>query len=159
MAYMNQEKKKELAPQIKAVLKKYGMKGTIGVRDYSSLVVNLREGKLDLIGQANIENREYAERTGQQFREVGDNYQANPYHAHKSSNPVIAQFFKELIAAMNGQGSAIANYDNSDIMTDYFDVGWYIDINVGQWDKPYILTGVPLDGMLARNPLENYNVA
>jgi hypothetical protein len=22
-------------------------------------------------------------------------------------------------------------------MTDYFDVGWYIDINVGKWNKPY----------------------
>ena len=29
------------------------------------------------------------------------------------------------------------NHDNSDIMTDYFDVGWYIDVNIGKWDKPY----------------------
>ena len=151
MAYMNQEKKKELAPQIKAVLKKYGMKGTIGVRNYSSLVVNIKEGKLDLIGQANLENREYAERTGQQFYEVEGYYQANPYHADKSNNPVIAMFFKELIAAMHGEGSAIANHNNSDLMTDYFDVGWYLDINVGQWDKPYVLTGVPVEGMLNDN--------
>jgi len=41
MAYMNQDKKKALVPQIKAVLKKYGVKGTIGVDNYSSLVVNV----------------------------------------------------------------------------------------------------------------------
>jgi hypothetical protein len=29
------------------------------------------------------------------------------------------------------------NYDNSDIQSDYFSVGWYIDVNVGKWDKPY----------------------
>ena len=29
------------------------------------------------------------------------------------------------------------NHDNSDIMTDYFDVGWYVHLNVGKWDKPY----------------------
>jgi len=156
---MNQEKKKELAPQIKAVLKKYGMKGTIGVNNYSSLVVNLKEGKLDLIGQANLENREYAERTGQQFYEVEGYYQANPYHAHKSNNPVIAMFFKELIEAMNGVGSSIANHNNSDIMTDYFDIGWYIDINVGQWDKPYVLTGPSLDGMVNGKPVEYYTFA
>ena len=32
MAYVSQEKKKQLAPAIKAVLKKYGMKGSIAVR-------------------------------------------------------------------------------------------------------------------------------
>jgi hypothetical protein len=32
------------------------------------------------------------------------------------------------------------NYNNSDIMTDYFDVGWYIEINVGKWNKEYNLT-------------------
>ena len=30
-------------------------------------------------------------------------------------------------------------YDNSDAMTDYFDTAYYYDINVGQWDKPYVL--------------------
>ena len=35
MAYMNQEKKKRLAPAIKEVLKKHNMKGTLSVQDYS----------------------------------------------------------------------------------------------------------------------------
>ena len=30
-------------------------------------------------------------------------------------------------------------FDNSDIMTDYFHVKHYVSINVGQWNKPYIL--------------------
>lgn len=141
MAYMNQEKKKALAPQIKAVLAKYGVKGSIGVHHYSSLVVNLKSGDLDFIGAANADNKAYAERTGQRFYEVNGNYQVNPYYAHESSNKKVGSFFKELVAAMNGKGSSIANHDNSDIMTDYFDVGWYIDINVGQWDKPYIYNG------------------
>lgn len=29
------------------------------------------------------------------------------------------------------------NYDNSDSMTDYFDVGWYVWLSVGAWDKEY----------------------
>jgi hypothetical protein len=29
------------------------------------------------------------------------------------------------------------NHDNSDSMTDYFDVGWYVWLSVGSWDKEY----------------------
>jgi len=137
---MNQDKKKALAPAIKAVLAKYGVKGTIAVRNYSSLVVNIKEGKLDFIGQANRDNKAVAERTGRPFYEVKDNYQVNPYYAHESGDAKIGRFFKELIAAMNGKGSSIANHNNSDIMTDYFDVGWYLDINIGDYNKPYVVT-------------------
>ena len=28
------------------------------------------------------------------------------------------------------------NHDNSDIMTDYFDIGWFFNLAVGKWDKP-----------------------
>jgi len=45
------------------------------------------------------------------------------------------KFLTELKDAMN-----VGNYDRSDMQSDYFDVGFYIDINVGNWDKPYILT-------------------
>jgi hypothetical protein len=29
------------------------------------------------------------------------------------------------------------NWDNSDSQTDYFDVNYYLDINIGKWNKPY----------------------
>lgn len=29
------------------------------------------------------------------------------------------------------------NWDNSDIMTDYFDVNFYVHMGIGKWDKPY----------------------
>ena len=51
MAYINQEDKKRLAPNIKAVLKKYGVKGTISISHHSNLVVRLKEGKVDLYGE------------------------------------------------------------------------------------------------------------
>ena len=31
------------------------------------------------------------------------------------------------------------NYDNSGIMTDYFDVNFYFYLEVGQWNKPFVL--------------------
>lgn len=31
----------------------------------------------------------------------------------------------------------MGNHNNSDVMTDYFDVGWYFDLSLGQWNKPF----------------------
>jgi len=125
MAYMNQDQKKELAPAIKAVLKKYGIKGTIGVKHYSTLVVNLKEGDIDLLSIYD-NDRTYA--------------QVNPYWVVRNTKedfPVISAFYAELIAAMKG-----SNYrHNVDYHTDYFDVSWYLNINVGRYDRPYVYTG------------------
>lgn len=116
MAYISQQDKKELAPAIKAVLKKFGMKGTIGIRNHSSLVVNLKEGVIDF----------------------GETYeQVNTYHIEKYYGTGIAgQFLTELLAAMKGTKW----FDKSDLMTDYFHTAYYIDINIGKWDKAYKVT-------------------
>ena len=49
MAYMNQETKKEKAPAIKAICKKYGVTASLAVRNHSTLVLNVRKGSIDFI--------------------------------------------------------------------------------------------------------------
>lgn len=44
------------------------------------------------------------------------------------------QILKKIIEICNE-----GNYNNSDIQADYFDVGWYVDIGIGKWDKPFEL--------------------
>jgi len=139
MAYMNQELKKQRAPQIKKVLKKYGLKGTIGVRNYSTLYVTIKEGALDFIGAAQKINNDYAEARGIK-PVIMDNYDTIHYpHAenYRKHDATIADFINELAAAMKGVGF----YNNDDAMTDYFDRAFYIDINIGNWQKPYVYTG------------------
>tara|TARA_R110002126_G_scaffold67225_3_gene170559 strand:+ start:349 stop:750 length:402 start_codon:yes stop_codon:yes gene_type:complete len=116
MAYISQEDKKELAPAIKAVLKKYNMKGSIGIHNYSTLVVNLKEGSLNLghIGSVNV------------------------YWIEDHYHGVAKNFLNELLVAMKGPNY----YNNDDSMTDYYDRSHYTDINVGKWNKPYILTAM-----------------
>lgn len=124
MAYVSQEMKKELAPQIKAVLKKYGMKGSLAVRHHSSLVCNIKSGKLDILGALGASEYER------------DYVQVNPYWIEENyDNPQVVAFLTELKAAMEGPNF----FDHSDPMTDYFHRSHYIDINVGQFDKPYVL--------------------
>ena len=121
MAYISQQDKKDLAPAIKAVLKNYGMKGTIAINHYSSLVVNIQSGVLDFTGHFSH----------------GDGYiQVNTYHIDSWYSGTIKRFLQDLVKAMKGTKW----YNNSDAMTDYFDTAYYIDINIGKWNKPYVQT-------------------
>ena len=137
MAYISQTEKKALAPAIKSVLKKYGVKGSIGINHHSSLVVNLKSGILDFIGEANTKNKETCERQGMPYHPItGDHYQANSYYAMEDEGNV-GEFMDELITAMKGDRW----FDKTDISTDYFHTAYYLDINVGKWDKPYEFQG------------------
>lgn len=125
MAFVSQKMKKELAPQIKAVLKKYGMKGTVAVRHHTSLVCNIKSGKLDILGALPV--GEYGPR---------DYVQVNPYWIEENYDDAeVVAFLTELKAAMEGPNF----FNHDDAMTDYFHRSHYVDINVGQFDKPYVL--------------------
>ena len=119
MAYVSQQDKAKLAPEIKKVLSKYGMKGSISIRHHSTLVVTLQSGAIDF--------GEYTH---------GDGYiQVNVYHIERHYKGKAQAFLTELLAAMKGPDW----FDKSDAMTDYFHISHYCDINVGKWNKPYFL--------------------
>lgn len=129
MAFISQQDKARLSPRIKAVLAKYGLKGTLSIRDHRTLALNVKAGAIDFIGSLNADR----------FFENPHNLthvSVNPYWYHEHFNGKARQALSELIAAMND-----GNHDNTDIGTDYFDVGWYVDINVGRWNQPYELLG------------------
>lgn len=128
MAYVSQDLKAKLAPKIKNVLKKYGVKGSLAVRNHSTLVLNIKSGKIDFIGN-------YKKVTGNKGFDFRDGYlDVNPYWFQDHFSGEAKDFLREVLAAMKE-----GNWDRSDIMTDYFDVGWYVDVNIGKWNKPYVL--------------------
>jgi len=119
MAYVSQADKKELAPAIKKVLSKYGMKGSISIRNHSTLQVTLQSGAIDF--------KDYSH---------GDGYiQVNTYHIDAHYSGKAKAFLNELLDAMKGP----KYFNNDDAMTDYFHRSHYTDINVGKWNKPYFL--------------------
>jgi len=139
MAYISQEDKKALAPAIKAVLKKYGVKGSIAINHHSSLVVNIKSGVLDFLGASQKYNDHRAEWAWRHAHKVGGYLQVNTSWCEQWMEEIgetkISKFYGELIKAMKGTGW----YNNSDIMTDYFDIAYYTDINIGKWNKDYVL--------------------
>ena len=123
MAHMSQEKKAKIAPAVKAILKKYNVKASLAVRNHSTLVLNVKQGPIDFIND--FGNSEDAKKFG---------IQVNPYWYHEHFTGESKKFLTEVITAMND-----GNHDRSDIQSDYFDVGWYVDVNIGRWNQPYAL--------------------
>ncbi len=134
MAYINQDRKAQIAPVVKAVCKKYGVKATLSIDNHSSLVLSIKSGKIDFIGNANKvcgANHAYVAKG---FTPAKDHLQINNYWYHDHFDGEAKKFLAEVLVAMND-----GNHDNSDIQSDYFDVGWYVNVNVGRWNKPYVL--------------------
>ncbi len=129
MAYMSQDNKKKLAPKIKSICKKYGVKASLGVDNHSTLVLNVNSGSIDFFGDT-------TNRANTTNYEVDNGHMSvNPYWYKEHFTGKALAFLSEVIPAMN-----VGNFNKSDPMVDYFHVGWYVDVNVGRWNKPYTLT-------------------
>ena len=132
MAYMSQERKAQIAPSVKAICKKYGVKASLSVRNHSTLSLTVTQGDIDFISNY----LDTVGRTEHNQKWVGEkrHIDVNTYHYSKHFTGRALNFLTEVHTAMM-QG----NHDNSDIQSDYFDVGWYVDVNIGRWDRPYAL--------------------
>jgi len=135
MAYVSQEFKAKLAPTIKAICKKYNVKASIAVRNHSTLVLNIKEGKIDFLGSYNKIVGAKPREAHLPFQPATKSIDVNTYWFHEQFDGVAKEFLTEMVAAMKGPEF----FDHSDSMTDYFHCSHYIDINIGQWNKPYTL--------------------
>lgn len=134
MAYINQDRKARIAPYVKAICAHYGVKATLSIDNHSSLVLSIKSGKIDFIGNVNKVCGADHYQVSRGFTPAKDHLQVNTYWYHDHFDGEAKKFLAEVLVAMND-----GNHDNSDIQSDYFDVGWYVNVNVGRWNKPYIL--------------------
>ena len=121
MSYISTEDVKKIRVALK---NEFGKKLKFGVRKSSgghSVGVTIKSGTVDF-SDIMRKNNFY------------DQVQVNQYHlqnygVHKSLFEKIVEIIK----------TAPSNkwYDNSDAMIDYFDVAFYFDLNVGDWNNPY----------------------
>jgi hypothetical protein len=123
MAYFNQEKKATIQPAIKALLKKYGLNGSLSVRHGSTVVLTVKSGSIDFIA-------DYFYSTAQDVKAID----VNVYHYRNHFTGAALEFLDQAIQILNN-----GNYDNSRPEVDYFDRGHYVDVNIGKWNQPYQL--------------------
>lgn len=134
MAYMNQERKKQIKAELDKILKPAKIKFTLGVRNHSTIVLNINSGPIDFISNYNS-NASNMENSRNVVLHHATNYiDLNPYWYHEHFTGEVLELLKKVFAALNN-----GNHDRSEPQVDYFDVGWYVDVNIGKWDKPYQL--------------------
>ena len=141
MAYMNQERKAKIATVLKPILAKYGVKGSLSVRNHSTICLTLKSGKIDFI--ENFIKTDADSYIGRKMDQNQIDYlrknqamDVNPYWFQDHFNGVAKEFLTEAFKALK----AADWYDESDAMTDYFNTAYYVDLNVGKWNKPYVVT-------------------
>lgn len=122
MAYVSKETKATLVAEAKKVLPK-GWKATFGVRHHSTMVMTIRKAPASVL-------EDY----------LGDKSHDHP---HVNHHHLETCWKGETLKTLEALRAALmtGNHDHSDIQSDYFDVGWYVSMNFGQWDKPCEFNG------------------
>lgn len=125
MAYMNQEKKAVIKANLDKVLKPLGIKYTLRVRNHMAITCTIKSAPFNML----------ADRvTPSEFER--DYAQVNPYwfqeHYTGRTRDVLAKVVEAIKSA--------DYYDRSDAMVDYFDTAYYFDINIGDYNKPFVVT-------------------
>jgi len=130
MAYITQEQKKVKETKLKPILKKYGISARLGIDNNNTLVMNITKGKIDFLNIWKNTSHQKVE-----IPEKLDYLQVNPYWYKDQFLGEALNFLIESFEVLNE-----GNHNNSDIQSDYFDIGFYVDVNIGKWNKPYQLT-------------------
>lgn len=133
MAFMSQENKKRKEAALKTIIPK-SWRWSLAVDHHSTLVLTIWEAPVDLIAAIN-------KRASETYRpeffaaRVRENHaQVNHYVLSNQFEGATLELFEKIKAAcMEG------NHDRSDIQSDYFDVGWYFQIDIGRWNKPFVV--------------------
>jgi len=139
MAWVQKETVTKVRQGLKALNKEYGMKTSVSGTNSSSLRVRIISGKIDLIGNytetigaANVmrnyeEVAKYVKRTG--------HIQVNHYWLETAYTGLALEYLEKVKAIMS-----VDHWDKSDIQSDYFHCAYYMNIDIGAWNKPFEVT-------------------
>ena len=115
MSYINQATKSEIATELKKIVPKT-WKWSLSIKHHSTLVFTVSSAPAADMGEHD-----------------GKDVQVNHYYPEKYFSAATLPIVQKIIEAMNAK-----NYCNSDSQRDYFDVGYYVNFNLGRWNKPFI---------------------
>ena len=116
MAYISKENKAMLAANVKPLIKKFGLKGSLSVRNRSTLILKLKFAKSLLLSP------ELERRVDDYGLEIARNHGV----LANTVKPKYREIIEALVSAMKGENF----FDDSDAMIDYFNVSHYVQINV-----------------------------
>ena len=110
MAHISKEQVSQIRTQLKKEFK--GFKFSVKRVAYSKLSVSIMAAPVSFVEE--------------KYRQL------NPFYLDQYQNSDILKRINTICNANN--------YDNSDSMVDYFDCGFYFELNIGSYDKDFQLT-------------------
>ena len=135
MAYISTDDVKHIRNELKKELPQY--KFSV-VRDHhSSVTISLMKGPA-------FNDYEYFDRYNNVTKTAnlsdGEHHQINQFHLedfYGKENAEILGKIDTISRTAPAKNGGKVWYNDSDIQTDYFDIAYYVHINVGKWNKPY----------------------
>ena len=135
MAYISTDDVKHIRNELKKELPQY--KFSV-VRDHhSSVSIALMKGPA-------FNDYEYFDRYNNTITTAnlsdGEHHQINQFHLedfYGKENAEILSKIDTISRTAPAKNGGKVWYNDSDIMTDYFDIAYYVHISVGKWNKPY----------------------
>ena len=125
MAYMSTAHAAQIRANLKAKFPEF--KFAVRKSNYTAIHVSILSGPVEFFPAAGADDN-FCE-----YTRTSRHADVNHYHIN-SSNFLNRDKLQEIFDVINE-----GNRDRSDIMTDYFDVGFYIHFYIGDYNKPYIL--------------------
>lgn len=142
MAYVSSEIISAKRIALKALNKQYGVKATLSGKNTSTLKVTISAGEIDFIGNAaSIMREEFLNGSfkAQMYDKLADDLekqkyiQVNHYYIENYFTGIALEYIQKIKDLMLD-----GHWDESDSMTDYFHCAYYISIDIGRWNAPYI---------------------
>ena len=132
MAYIKTEEVSAIRNELKKRFGHTGLKFGVRKMHHSSVHVTIKAGPVDF---SDLYKGHYGS---------GDHYaQINVYHLdnYGKHQPLFEEILKIIKTAPALAEGGREWFDKSDAMTDYFHTAVYINLNVGEYDKPYVYNG------------------
>ena len=148
MAWVQKDTIDKVRAALKVLNKEYGMKTSVSGTNSSSLKVRIVSGKIDFVQnrldmlEADTRYSEadtrYSEAEKENHRlyltKFNSGIQVNHYWLDTSFSGVALEYLEKVKAIMS-----VDHWDKSDVQSDYFHCAYYMNIDIGKWDKAYVV--------------------
>ena len=138
MAYISKAQVQEKRKLINQLCKEYRIHATVSGSNSSEITVTIRSGVIDFLAnhvetvkrdftnnKQHIENAEWHAKRG--------HFTINQHCVNHQFSGIALDFMEKLFVIVK-----LYHYKDDKIPV-YFNYAWYIDVKIGEWDKPYEL--------------------
>jgi hypothetical protein len=138
MAYVSQEVITKARAALKALNKEYGVKATFSGKGGLCLNLTIAEGKIDFVNNycetVSANRRMHDTQSVVDWAKKEQHLSVNQYYLDSSFSGIALEYLEKAKAIMH-----VDHWDKSDIQSDYFNCAYYVNMQVGRWNKPYKL--------------------